>query len=672
MNSFLLRIIQIAFVVSCLLAAPLTGAETNCEGQLHPAINLDRVSQGADIPRVLGRRMADLARFHKREATALNSICERNGSLRISKAGHLHYACNGLAVKAGTVATTTTTAAAAPFPLTQTFALHSRPGASKVIYLNFTGHKTTGTWWNSDNSVASIVTPPYDLDGNPSSFSNTELSNIQEIWQRVAEDYFPFEVDVTTEDPGTDGIVKSGSGDQKYGIRVCIGGSSKDWFGGGAGGVTYLDSFGMSTDTPAFVFPKDLGNGFPKYVAEAVSHETGHSFGLDHQGQTNGTEYYAGQGNWAPIMGVGYDRTVVQWSQGEYPLANNKEDEMAKIAAYVPYRADQSGGDILHAQMLTGSSFNAGGVIERRTDVDVFGFTTGAGKVSFTIAGAAPSPNLNAQLSLYDGSGKLITTANPGTNLGASLTATVPQGTYYLAVDGVSSGSPTSGGYSDYGSVGQFTLTGTAVPVTGSNQPPVAVATSSAPLSGTVPLTVNFSSNGSHDPDGSIVRYDWNFGDGGVSDLANPAYTYTKEGTYTPTLVVYDNGGLSSTTKLSVEVKPVVVTTKSVHVAEIKLGLYYYWRYGYYVYASVVVKDQNGVAVPNAIVQGTWSGLATNTATAKTNRRGVASLASYPFRTAGTITFTTTGITLSGYGYAADQNAVTQASLTIPSAIGRR
>ena len=43
------------------------------------------------------------------------------------------------------------------------------------------------------------------------------------------------------------------------------------------------------------------------------------------------------------------------------------------------------------------------------------------------------------------------------------------------------------------------------------------------PTSGTVPLTVNFSSAGSLDADGTIVAYDWNFGDGGTSTAANPA-----------------------------------------------------------------------------------------------------------------------------------------------------
>ena len=43
--------------------------------------------------------------------------------------------------------------------------------------------------------------PAMDLAGNGASFTDTELLQIQDIYQRVAEDYAPFDVDVTTEEP---------------------------------------------------------------------------------------------------------------------------------------------------------------------------------------------------------------------------------------------------------------------------------------------------------------------------------------------------------------------------------------------------------------------------------------------------------------------------------------
>lgn len=58
-------------------------------------------------------------------------------------------------------------------------------------------------------------------DGNQGSFSATELADIMAIWRGVSEDYGPFGVDVTTEDPGPSYPLSSYA-------RVAIGGSSAD------------------------------------------------------------------------------------------------------------------------------------------------------------------------------------------------------------------------------------------------------------------------------------------------------------------------------------------------------------------------------------------------------------------------------------------------------------
>lgn len=95
----------------------------------------------------------------------------------------------------------------------------------------------TGTAWNSGSN--SIVIPPYDKDNNPSSFSTSELNDVVAVWRGVAEDYAPYDIDVTT-------IPQLGYNPQLY-MRVMIGGDGA-WFGS-AGGVAYVvsHSFGSST-----------------------------------------------------------------------------------------------------------------------------------------------------------------------------------------------------------------------------------------------------------------------------------------------------------------------------------------------------------------------------------------------------------------------------------------
>ncbi|MBC8373331.1 MAG: LEPR-XLL domain-containing protein, partial [Planctomycetes bacterium] len=357
--------------------------------------------------------------------------------------------------------------AAATFPLDQTFLLHSNPDASKVICLDFDGHTTSGTLWNSsENNGNDIVSPPYSFQGD-SSFSDAEKERIQRIWERVAEDYIPFNVDVTTEDPGAAALIDSGGADQEWGVRVVIGGNSNDWYSPGAGGVAYVGSFDWNSDTPVFVFPENLSNGNEKYVAEAITHEAGHAVGLYHDG-TNSVEYYEGHGSgatgWAPIMGVGYYKELVQWSKGEYPKADNTEDDLSIIVTSngFGYRTDDHGNTRTTATALAvdgNNTVSGEGIIERNTDLDFFSFTTTAGTITLDIDPFYNSPNLDILATLYDSAGGLVAANNPTTVLDAAFNVNLAGGTYYLSVEGTGK-SPLDTGYSDYGSLGYYSISG--------------------------------------------------------------------------------------------------------------------------------------------------------------------------------------------------------------------
>src|SRR4028118_2093908 len=91
----------------------------------------------------------------------------------------------------------------ATLPLASLPLLSSNPSATSKVFLDFDVHTTSGTLWNSSfNGGANIVTPGYSIDADTTTFSTTEVATIEEIWKRVAEDYAPFNVDVTTNDPG--------------------------------------------------------------------------------------------------------------------------------------------------------------------------------------------------------------------------------------------------------------------------------------------------------------------------------------------------------------------------------------------------------------------------------------------------------------------------------------
>lgn len=90
---------------------------------------------------------------------------------------------------------------------------------------------------------------------------------------------------------------------------------------------------------------------------------------------------------------------------------------------------------------------------------------------------------------------------------------------------------------------------------------PIAEAASNK-TSGTAPLKVRFSSDGTADGDGDALTYAWDFGDGGTSTAANPSYTYKKNGTYTATVTATDPSGRTGSASVHVTVGNTAPTVK--------------------------------------------------------------------------------------------------------------
>ncbi|MCY2977408.1 MAG: cadherin domain-containing protein [Planctomycetota bacterium] len=406
-------------------------------------------------------------------------------------------------------------------PAANTFFLHSRPTAKKTIYLDFDGFTARGTSWNTSNNITTIVSPAWDPAGNGPAFTNNELNEIQGAWQRVAADYAAFDVDVTTEDPGEANLVNTGGSDDRWGIRVVN--TLVDFSNSGAGGFAYIGSFRWgyersgATDTPAYVFNRTGMN-----VAAAVSHEVGHSLGLSHDGTNSANplqqnaEYYDGHGtgenSWGPIMGSGYYRNVTTWDDGTYIGTSNGAasanfgtgpTDLATITqasngfGFVP---DADGNTSFLATTLVGTSIPGGkqsisklATIEQPGDFDFFKFQTGAGVVDITIdpyvndlwtsdgsGGYVNSiessfldgtrwnenqgSNLDVEATLYDDAGNVIAVSNPAGLRASFSNLSLRIGTYYIRVDGVGFGDPRANpptGYSDYGSLGQYLISGT-------------------------------------------------------------------------------------------------------------------------------------------------------------------------------------------------------------------
>jgi PKD repeat protein len=541
-----------------------TGAEAPRAKPPFPSFDLPDRSQGERAISRLANRLPEVAAWYGMTVPEFTRLLREDRTAWLDRKGRVFFQ-EDIQFALQTITSPLTTNPLSPSlePPDQTFKLHSRVGAKRTIYLNFVGATLTGTAWNSSGNT--ITALPFDFDGLPYSFSSAELDRIQYIWKRVAEDYSPFDVDVTTEPPPADRLTRSSSSDDTFGTTVLIT-SRSGVYSCSCGGVAYLTVFDDVGDfyKPALVFYDALGGGNEKYVADAISHEAGHNMGLGHDG-TSSSGYYSGHGSgetgWAPIMGVGYYQPLVQWSKGEYAGANNTQDDYAVMQnTGLPPRTDDHGNSTATATAMPSTTangvttFTASGVIERPTDVDFFSFAAGAGSVTINVSPAPRGPKLDVLATLRNGAGAVIATSNPTDSLPASIAANISTaGTYYVSVDGVGKGDPLSTGYTDYGSVGQYTVSVTTQATT--SQPPTAVM-SATPTSGTAPLDVTFDAAGSTDSDGTIVSYAWTFGDGG-SQTGGPTAQrrYSTAGTYTASLTVTDNSGLTDIRSVAITVQ---------------------------------------------------------------------------------------------------------------------
>jgi PKD repeat protein len=83
----------------------------------------------------------------------------------------------------------------------------------------------------------------------------------------------------------------------------------------------------------------------------------------------------------------------------------------------------------------------------------------------------------------------------------------------------------------------------TTATITGLTPP---VADPNGPYNGLIGEDIQFDGTGSDDPDGAVVAWNWDFGDGSTGSGATPVHAYSAVDTYTVTLVVTDDDGLTS------------------------------------------------------------------------------------------------------------------------------
>ncbi|PKV51639.1 putative secreted protein (Por secretion system target) [Aquimarina sp. MAR_2010_214] len=324
--------------------------------------------------------------------------------------------------------------------------LESLPGAPGIIYLDFDGELVSGTNWLGGATI----------NAQSPNFSNEKIIK---VWKIMAEDFRPFNLNVTTKRDIFDAT-------PKHRRMMCIFTTTRD-AEPDSGGVAFLNSFAsIDSDDPCWVYNVED----TRAAGETGSHEVGHTLGLSHDGRP-GEEYYSGHREWSSIMGWSANNPIGHWSSGEYPNATNTEDDIAIISDNINgfgFRKDDHGNTFDKAtaiKVTVSGEVNANenfGLISTRNDKDVFSFVVETGNVSLSFNPDPDYPNLNIQARILNKSGEEITLSNPN-GLSASINQNLTEGIYYIEIDGVGEGTLTTG-YSDYSSLGNYSISGNYIP----------------------------------------------------------------------------------------------------------------------------------------------------------------------------------------------------------------
>jgi hypothetical protein len=325
--------------------------------------------------------------------------------------------------------------------------------AKATIYIDFDGENVTSGYWNGGAT----------LNCSPASFTNTQ---IEEIYNRVSEDYRPFNIRITTD------LDSFRTAPLNRRVRIIVTPTSA--WRQGVGGIAYTGSFTWGDDTPAFVFSDRLANS-PKYVAECVSHESGHTLGLAHQTKYDASctlleTYNTGSGSatseisWAPVMGNSYYKNMTGWNNGPTPSGcTANQDNLSIITSQngFTYRVDDYTDATNNTATVLATSFTKAGIITTSTDKDAFKYTVSQTAhfhmeaAPYSIGANSMGANLDIQIQLYSGTNTLVRTFNPTTTMNVTIDTVLNAGSYYFVVSGVGNEFGT-----DYGSLGSYTMNG--------------------------------------------------------------------------------------------------------------------------------------------------------------------------------------------------------------------
>jgi hypothetical protein len=438
---------------------------------------------------------------------------------------------------------------------------HSLPGCTNILWLNMQGGIIKNKQWNSNYGVNEYFALPYlqhTTEFGPKIFNDAIRDGITMIWQRIAADFAPFKIDVTTEKPP---IFNETTGEAMFTPSKDSNGTympgHSDFLS--PGGVAFLNVFGnkdshsesYSKHSPFFVY-----NTHNETAAEAASHEMGHNLGLEHD-KTIYDSYYQGHCSygptqeicWGPIMGTGYTTDVSQWSNGSHPGGTMRQNDLAIIDSKIGYRDDDAGNTFdtaVDIQYPSKNNFFINGIIETTSDIDMYKLDLSTAQllllsaiISVDVHGFTNDViytlnrygvNLNTKLIIYNEQKSSICEQNlPLVQESSCNFATTDAAIIYISIQGVGDNSPVDFTlhnisvdltdeifFPSYGSLGDYKITFDLETYPGTRPPTTRPPTSGPPTSDspTKLVDINWNLNSINITTnlilGDTIRWTWN------------------------------------------------------------------------------------------------------------------------------------------------------------------
>lgn len=404
----------------------------------------------------------------------------------------------------------------------------SRPGAAYTVFLDPAGFAYDGTWIGETpgTNLGFRGTAPTDT------FTADQQTAISAMWAEAANNFRSFDVNVTTVDPAAS-VVDPGAtqavndlarknfyDSQARMMHTVIGPpGNAGWQGSadGLAGLGVIDSVAPagSGEHTNFMFSGAVNNGDPildgSYIGSVSSHETGHTFGLNHHadvtGSTINAEYgvgdiFTGPGSYVAIMGNATDRQRVAWrvgtvDQGGSAAQQNDvtallgNDGMSLVASpignsfatatEIPLIGSTIDvNDPLHRGQINpvdnGNGFNAIGVDNYTKDYFTF-YADGLNPITLTlnngndllVPGVADNgATLRSTLEIFDESQTSIATGIEAVDtLSATYTGLLGEGTYFAQISSFGGHDEVSISFNDaqYYDMGGYFLTGSGFAV---------------------------------------------------------------------------------------------------------------------------------------------------------------------------------------------------------------